>query len=367
MKKLSKGAHINFVFNEKNMSGVLRKLDQQSKAFKEYGVDVFVFSQNTIEFNHATSVIFLFKNLFLNKILKHFSIFLIPSYKNYDYLIIRYTRMDISILPVLLTFKGRVYIEQHSSVIDEIHISNTKFKTIQILYEKAICKMMSRFITGTIATTMSISDQNCRKKLLCSSNKFVLNNALDTCLYHTYKPSNINSVRRTRKYFRVVMAAGKFSEWHGLDRIIQSLQKSRNMPMVHLIIIGNIGNFSFENTNGVHVTLLGQLDWGSCLKIFTKCDAALDSMALDRLGLTSISTLKCKEYLITGLPVAVQFTDEILDSFTDRVFKADNEKLDFDAFIDFCDGLGDKTDFTNEHKLDWDYHIKKMLRLMNEI
>jgi glycosyltransferase involved in cell wall biosynthesis len=104
-----------------------------------------------------------------------------------------------------------------------------------------------------------------------------------------------------------------FKKWHGIDRIVTIL---RDLPGLRLLLVGDgpekpaIEGLVRELQLDDRVTFLGFRNLPDLQLIYRYSDFGLGSFAADRVNLTSLASLKMREYLAFGLPVVVANDDK---------------------------------------------------------
>lgn len=109
----------------------------------------------------------------------------------------------------------------------------------------------------------------------------------------------------------VGFVCGKFTAWHGLDRLMEAVEAERELAAEVGLKVHLIGQLDDEqrvavdaiNRHGVVFVVHGRLSEASYFQILETCDLGLGSLALDRQNMREGSTLKVREYLAVGLPV----------------------------------------------------------------
>lgn len=116
---------------------------------------------------------------------------------------------------------------------------------------------------------------------------------------------------------------GKFSSWHGLERLFDDLKQSQCQAKkiklkIHLIgrLLESQEELLKNNPALLEVFVIhGELAFSEYFEILQVCDIGLSSFALDEKGLQEASTLKVREYLALGLPVYSGHLDSFGDNF----------------------------------------------------
>jgi glycosyltransferase involved in cell wall biosynthesis len=115
--------------------------------------------------------------------------------------------------------------------------------------------------------------------------------------------------RRKHKEINAAFMCGTFSEWHGLDKLIEAVD-SHYLSSYRLVIhlIGRLSSKQIEALSATEIRRAvfkkhGHLNFDSYIPILEICDFGIASLALYRKNLNEASTLKVREMLALGLPV----------------------------------------------------------------
>lgn len=94
--------------------------------------------------------------------------------------------------------------------------------------------------------------------------------------------------------------------WHGLDRVLMLAQA---MPDVEFHVVGSSGSQDELHNVSYH----GLLDRQALANLYSRCSVGLGSLAMERVGMNSSSSLKVREYLACGLGVLLESPDADLE------------------------------------------------------
>ena len=120
-----------------------------------------------------------------------------------------------------------------------------------------------------------------------------------------------------------MIAISSMLPMHGFDRLISGvakyLQEDGSRPIKVYIVGDGPKLISYKALAerlhvGDSIKFTGQLSGKDLDEIFDKCAVAIGSLGLHRNGLTRLSTLKNREYVSRGLPVAYATSDNLLDT-----------------------------------------------------
>ena len=101
---------------------------------------------------------------------------------------------------------------------------------------------------------------------------------------------------------QILFIAGHFSPWHGLDLLLDSLTKTKENFILH--IVGEVDEKDqIKARQDNRVMLHGSMNKEELSPLFNKAWIGLSSFALSRKRMDEACTLKVREYLFNGLPV----------------------------------------------------------------
>lgn len=149
-----------------------------------------------------------------------------------------------------------------------------------------------------------------------------------------------------------VMCAASFEAWHGIDRLIEGMRlyvadggDARRIK-VHLLGDGperrRLQAAASEYGLAGSIRFYGMCGEDEVDEVYDRCDFAIASLGLHRIGLDVASTLKTREYLAKGMPFVYSgevdvFNEDPVD-FCLQV-PADESPLDMAGLIAFRDSL----------------------------
>jgi len=174
--------------------------------------------------------------------------------------------------------------------------------------------------------------------------------------------------------------------WHGFDRLIKGLGEyyQQRQPMkVFFHIIGGIGPsemYDSQHAKGFHelieaykikpyICFHGDLYGDELNAIFGQCNFAIGSLARHRCGITTIKTLKNREYAARGIPFIFSEDDE---DFNDKPYiikaPADETPINIQNIIDFLENLTILPQDIRKsiQHLSWKEQMKKVIKNINQ-
>ncbi|MCP9812219.1 hypothetical protein [Synechococcus lacustris] len=125
---------------------------------------------------------------------------------------------------------------------------------------------------------------------------------------------------RHAKNIKLVFACSYFSEWHGLDLLLDRIEDCPLNNLTYSLQILLVGTLNFSDSQRINNSptlssifqICGYLSGTQYETSLASCDAGIGSLALHRKSLNEASTLKVRQYLAMGLPVFSGHNDSSL-------------------------------------------------------
>lgn len=109
-----------------------------------------------------------------------------------------------------------------------------------------------------------------------------------------------------------LIAVATVSKWHGYDRLLRAIKAFSDRPNrpfdAHLVIVGegpalaDVRTLSSSLGLDDRVAFAGTVTGAALRELYEQSHLAVSSLALHRIGLTSASVLKAREYCAVGIP-----------------------------------------------------------------
>lgn len=326
--KIKKILHINGL--RELTTGQRQQLDAEYKAslkLSDIKWDILAFHNSDSNLPFERSFPIFFRPLFLRNL--YIWLILLKLQKEYDLILLRHMTFDPFALVFSHFIHNRISIH-HSKEIEELPLIRRGWKGIlasklEVLSGK-VCIDNSLAVIGV---TQDIAEYQNKARSL-NKELFKYSNGVDV------DSSPIAPDNRHDTTINIAFACGYFSEWHGLDLLVDSLEKadiSNQAVTIHLI-----GNLSKEQENELcnnkHFVIHGHLNGNSYFNVLSKCDVALGSLALYRQNMTEGSTLKVRDMLASGIPVYSTHIDTQLKKNSEFYFY--DENLNIYNLIEFA-------------------------------
>ncbi len=186
-------------------------------------------------------------------------------------------------------------------------------------------------------------------------------------------PNGIDSVSKViktpewnRRDLKVVMIIGSFSPWHGIERVVRSIEHIQKVGIhVELDIIGlnDISLFEVQDCDFFKVKFLGIKSDEEIENLMSNYHIAFGSLGLHRIGLHEACPLKVREYWSCGLPVILSFQDTACIEHPEMSewivqLASDESPVDWQRVKDYLDKLYLKPNWKNQLIIDADSFLK---------
>lgn len=180
------------------------------------------------------------------------------------------------------------------------------------LQEKIYGSLANGAVKKIVAVTVEIAAYEKQRAMLGRPQTFVIGNGIQTDDFLLATPPPFDGAE-----FNLLMLIGGTTEtdWHGVDLILESIEKYHGNCKVTLWLAGNLSNGWKSNKN---VKILGFCDQKKRDDIFNQIHLAVGSFALPRKGLNEASTLKVREYAARGVPFIFGHKDNDLEAFVNN-------------------------------------------------
>lgn len=251
--------------------------------------------------------------------------------KKYDLILLRHLAFDPFALIFSPFIKNRVSVH-HAKEIDELKLVKTGI-------QGKLASFIER-ITGRVAVKNSLIVAGVTEEIAIYENEVRgLNNPI-VVYPNGVEVENIEIAEDSRVYnvSNILFMCSYFSEWHGLDILLNSLDEIVIQDNFFIHLVGNLSNQQIQNIEKNRykdkIIIYGNLTKDEYFKIVSKCDVGLGSLAMFRQNLKEGSTLKVREMLAMGLPVFSGHKDASLPE--DFIFYRYSEKFNFNDLLNFC-------------------------------
>lgn len=242
---------------------------------------------------------------------------LLAQVEMYDAFLLRYYVHDPFQLMFVRKCQKPVYFVNHTLEEPELRFSGTTSAKIRSKLENMIGPPTLRAATGIIGVTQEIVEYEVKRAV--SKNK-------PTLIYpNGIKFDSCEVEDRRSSIPEILFVAGRFAPWHGLDLLLDSIEKSDSEFKLHLV--GKIEEPNYSRIQGdSRIVAHGRKSQDQIREIAKSCWIGLSSFGMHRQNMTEACTLKVREYLMMGLPVYAGHRDVIQNE--NRFFISGNPDIE---------------------------------------
>ncbi|MDW3616605.1 glycosyltransferase [Enterococcus faecium] len=371
---------IYFDYDVPKMKGVKKKITAQIEALKFMGIKVdlairkdnklIITKENEIERLNLKKGFTRYKNSIAKELIRW------DAKDKYDFLYVRFPNtLDSSVLKLFRYFgNAKVIMEVPTYPIDgeyQIELKSLKSKKQYMEYckkrivfgvhhilEKRIYKYLFRIVTFM------------PNEKIWGVKTIIIDNGVDT--------TNFLPIKQKKRQHITLTAVANVSKWHGLDRVIEGLkiyyQEESNNKKVFFNIVGggeeidNLKKLVNEYELNAYVKFLGPKFGLELLSIYSNTDIAVSSLGLFRIGLSTGSTIKTKEYCALGLPFILGYEEvKITNDFKYALkIPANNSPVSIQDIINFYNKIQEEEYSEKMHDFavsyfDWKVQMKKVV------
>lgn len=246
-------------------------------------------------------------------------IYIFKNKSKYDVIINRHMTFDPFVLIFGWFLKNRFTVH-HAKEVEELRLIRKGFiGKIASYTEKMTGYINLKQVKGAICVTQDIAIYQENR---ANIKTFLYPNGIDL--------SSIEIIEDKRIDYEVNIAfmCGTFSAWHGLDLLLDSVLENLEFIQTNNVKIHLIGRvlekeLDFIKTNKLPIVLYGLLSSEEYIKVLSKCEIGIDSLALNRKQLSEAAALKVREYFAFGLPIYSAYKDTAIP-LTFKYYKVDD-------------------------------------------
>lgn len=303
--------------------------------------------------------------------------------KRYDYVILRYPNGDPS--GIEFASKYNIITEHHTMEIPEYlsHLKSEVSPIIRVLKMTRL-KLERRYgheILSHVKGIIGVTDEIMNAEL----------NRVNKAIPSATIPNGIAVKNITQTGFKpfdgktldLIMIAGSFSPWHGLERIISSINLYKGKVTINFHIVGNItkNDISSLPYDCSKVTFHGLKYGAEHDQIMKGMNCAVSTMALYKKDMNEACSLKTREYTARGIPFVLAYKDPDLQHVDKDCefylsFANDESEIQIEKIISFAGRMTKKShkesisDYMREYALkymDWTAKMTKYSEFLEEI
>jgi hypothetical protein len=273
--------------------------------------------------------------------------------ENFDFILFRYPLSNYWLYKFSKEYGNKLIFEHNTLEIKELKlelISNLKkisFKSkpsyylsftvnnlLPFLGEWFFSKRIFKLTKMGVSVTKELALYNSRK--IPSYKNIVVSNGIDCDAYLLTKKFTSNEI------IKIFILCGYKAPWHGIDRIINSLNKYNGERKIKLSIIGNIDfedSFFNSESKNISIEIMPNMLKHELDEYLKEFHFSLGTMALHIIKMNEASPLKVRESFARGFPVVIGYDDTDITEENPFVYRVanDNSFIDFSKIIEWYD------------------------------
>lgn len=388
MKKILFIIHLGDI---KKSSGIIDKVINQSKAMKENGIfyktyilhrpsqieDIkqyqkydFINFVAVKDYEVQKNVI---KKIYLEeKVYKEYINICKKEKDNYDYIYVRYNPLYQMFIKFTRLFKNKIIFEHNSIEITEYMANKNKLYLIKE-------KIFGKYVRNNAKHFVAVSNEIYEHQSTYYKNKkgIVIPNGIDVSKY------NVRIVPKYDKKRLNMVFVGNIRYWHGLERIISSIDNYKGNIDITLNICGDFNQKDYltpllEGLKTKHkINMLGYKNKEELDKYFNEAHIAVGTLGCYKKNINYASVLKNREYFSRAIPIVFsEIDDDICTKENEGLYlkvKNDASDVDMNTIIEFVEKFYKNSEENTkrirrfaENKLDYNKKILKLKELINE-
>ncbi|UBQ06153.1 hypothetical protein LCC91_03360 [Tepidimonas taiwanensis] len=211
---------------------------------------------------------------------------------NIDIYLLRYHVHDPFQYWFVKRCKKPVYFVRHTLEVPELALGGGISGWLKSSLESFIGKKTIPLARGIVGVTQEIVDYERGRAEEPEKESYVYPNGI------CYKEQNLQDRRGS---VPELLFVANFAPWHGLDRLLNAVEKSDQEFILHLV--GKVPNKLKDKISDSRIRVHGHLSNKKIAVLSEQCWVGLASFALDRKNMKQACPLKTREYLMLGLPV----------------------------------------------------------------
>ncbi len=253
------------------------------------------------------------------------NLFLDKHIHKYTHIIFRYPLASYSLFKLVKKHKNKIVFEHNTKEIEEIELQSKNFRNsllfsfkpgyfvyllergyFQTWQEKYYAKKIFQYAHSGIAVTNEIANYEMGR---CNSyHVSVITNGIETegCQLRNLHRFNGNELN-------MFMLLGAGSAWHGIDRIINSLENYKGDKKITLDFIGNLSEFDLKLISKSRIKnqirIINSVNAVDLTNLLNKYHIGIGSLSVYKIGLEEATPLKTREYIARGFPIIIGYTD----------------------------------------------------------
>lgn len=378
----------------KKSSGIIEKVYNQSTAMHKLGIHYKTYilykaeqESDAKSFKHSDYIEFVplkffkkektfIKNyIIINKIFNEYKRICLMEKDKYDYVYLRMNPLYPGFIKFVQALNNKIIFE-HNSIEKEEYIANKQNN--KVIMSKLFDKYIRKRAKGYVCVTKEI--YNYQKGLYTNQKGVVISNGINVKSFQlrtlpVYDQKNLNMI-----------FVGNIRYWHGVDRIVKSLQNYEGDAIITFNICGLVNQDEDNLTplinsfskKSIKINLLGYKAKDEMNIYFNQAHLAIGCLAGYRKNMQYGSVLKNREYFARGVPIIFSEIDDDISIDDNKGLylqvSNDDSPIKMETIIDFAKDFYKDVEKNTmrirkfaEEQLDYSKKILKLKQLLVDI
>ena len=253
------------------------------------------------------------------------NLFLEEHINDYTHIIFRYPLASYSLFKLVKKYKNKIIFEHNTKEIEEISLQSIQFRNslqfsfkpgyfiyilergfFQLWQEKYFGKKIFKYANSGIAVTNEIANYEMNRYNTYKVNVITNGIEIESCQLRNLHQFTCNELN-------MFMLLGGGASWHGIDRIIKSLENYQGEKKITLDLIGNLSECDLkmisESSVNNQIKIIASVNTNDLNKKLDHYHIGIGTLSAYKKSLNEATPLKTREYVARGFPILIGYTD----------------------------------------------------------
>ena len=251
--------------------------------------------------------------------------FLDEQIDNYTHIIFRYPLASYSLFKLVKKHKYKIIFEHNTKEIEEVELQSKQFRKslsfsfkpgyfvyllergyFQTWQEKYYAKKIFQYADSGIAVTNEIANYEMSRCKTYHVSVITNGIEIEPCHLRNLHPFNGNELN-------MFMLLGAGASWHGIDRMINSLENYKGEKKITLDLIGHLSELDLklisESTVKNQIRIIASVNSIDLNDLLNQYHIGIGTLSVYKKSLNEATPLKTREYIARGFPIIIGYTD----------------------------------------------------------
>jgi hypothetical protein len=251
--------------------------------------------------------------------------FLDEQIDNYTHIIFRYPLASYSLFKLVKKHKYKIIFEHNTKEIEEVELQSKQFRKslsfsfkpgyffyllergyFQTWQEKYYAKKIFQYADSGIAVTNEIANYEMSRCKTYHVSVITNGIEIEPCHLRNLHPFNGNELN-------MFMLLGAGASWHGIDRMINSLENYKGDKKITLDLIGHLSELDLklisESTVKNQIRIIASVNSIDLNDLLNQYHIGIGTLSVYKKSLNEATPLKTREYIARGFPIIIGYTD----------------------------------------------------------